>query len=48
MVHVESFEGIEGPNSFVIQPKRRKLVHAAYHLRVTDLLGRVVTRTVVR
>lgn len=47
-VHVESFEGIEGSNNFVIVPKRRKLVHAAYHLRVTDLLGRVATRTVVR
>lgn len=47
-VHVESFEGIEGTNNFVIEPKRRKLVHAAYHLRVTDLLGRVVVRTVVR
>lgn len=48
LVHAEIWKAQAGKGSFKILPKQRKMMHAIYYLRVTDVQGRTVVKTVVR
>lgn len=48
LVHAEIWNARAGSNHLIILPKQRRMTHAIYYLRVTDVRGRSVVKTVVR